>query len=303
MSAFQFRTDEAVRHAVHRIARHEIGAMLSELKAGPRGRTAVHEARRSSKRLRALVRLLRDSMGEKRYRRENTMLRDAVRPLAPVRDAEAIVHILDALTEHFAGEVRSRVFDHLRKALQMRLRTVRTAPSARAAMRRSAALGARVRSRLAQVTIHDGGWRALGPGLFRIYARARAAKRRADDDPSIEHLHEWRKRSKDLRYALDLLEPTWPSVVKALADEVHALTDRLGDDQDLSRLERVVQDEPASCGTPEDRAALLGLIDVRRDELQAEARSLGERLYREKPKAFIIRVRGYWKAWGVQRGR
>src|SRR5262249_34951169 len=84
---------------------------------------------------------------------------------------------------------------------------------------------------------------------------------------SIEHLHEWRKRSKDLRYALDLLEPTWPPVVKALADEVHALTDRLGDDQDLSRLDRVLRDEPASFGTPEDRAPLRGLTTVRRDAL------------------------------------
>jgi len=303
MSAFQFRTDESVRHAVHRIAGHEIGTMLAELKAGPRGRTAVHEARRSSKRLRALVRLVRDGIGEKAYWRGNTLLRDAVRPLSPVRDAEAIVHILDVITEHFAGEVRSRVFDHLRKTLQLRLRAARTAPSARAAMRRSAALGARVRTRLAEVTMRGGGWRALGPGVQRIYARARAAKRRVDDDPSAEHLHEWRKRSKDLRYALDLLEPTWPPVVKAFADELHALTDRLGDDHDLSRLEEVVHAEPASCGTPEDRAALLGLIDVRRDALQTDARRLGERLYREKPRAFVTRLRGYWKAWADERGR
>ena len=301
MSAFQFRPDESVRHAVHRIARHEIETMLAELKVGPRGRTAVHEARKSSKKLRALVRLVRDGIGEKTYRSENTTLRDAVRPLSPVRDAEALLHILDVITEHFAGEVRARMFDHLRKTLQTRLRAIRAAPSTRAAMRRSAALVARVRSHLAKVAIRDGGWQALGPGLHRIYARARAAKRQVDDDPNVEHLHEWRKRSKDLRYALELLEPTWPPVVKAFADEGHALTDRLGDDQDLARLEQVIHAEPASCGTPEDRAALLGLIDVRRDELQAEARSLGERIYREKPRAFITRHRGYWRGWREQR--
>src|SRR5262249_61355037 len=110
-----------------------------------------------------------------------------------------------------------RVFAPLRRTLQRRLRAVRMAPSARSAMRRSGALGARVRSHLADVAIRRGGWPALGPGLRRIYARARAAKRQVDDDPSVENLHEWRKRSKDLRYSLHLLQPTLPPGGEALA--------------------------------------------------------------------------------------
>ena len=88
MSSFEVRPGESVLHAVRRIARHEIDDMLMHLRAGPRRHEAVHEARKSSKKLRALVRLMRDAIGEKRYRRENTTLRDAVRPLAAMRDAE-----------------------------------------------------------------------------------------------------------------------------------------------------------------------------------------------------------------------
>jgi len=164
-------------------------------------------------------------------------------------------------------------------------------------MRHAAALVARVGSRLAQLPVGREGWRALESGVRRIYTRARAASRRADDDPSVERLHEWRKRSKDLRYVLELLEPIWPPVMKPFVDEAHELTDRLGDDHDLSQLERLVRLEPASCGASEDCAALLGLIEVRRSELQADARRLGARLYREKPRAFPARLGGYWRAW------
>jgi len=83
MSSFRLKDDESVQHAVSRIARHEIDAMRAQLRAGPARREAIHEARKSSKKLRAVVRLMRDAIGEKSYRRENATLRDAVRPLRP----------------------------------------------------------------------------------------------------------------------------------------------------------------------------------------------------------------------------
>jgi CHAD domain-containing protein len=295
--SFEVESGETVSHAVRRIARHEIDGMLAELRAGPGRRDAVHEARKSSKKLRALVRLVRDEIGEKTYRLENATFRDAVRPLSSVRDAEALVRSLDLLAERFAEEVRPRTFGRLRKVLPARLRALRKAAGTRAAMRHAAALVARARSRVGKWTIRHDGWEALERGVARIYARARAARRCAVDDPSVEHLHEWRKRSKDLRYVLELLEPIWPPVMKAFAGQTHELTDHLGDDHDLAELERLVLAEPDSCGAPEDCAAVIGLIDVRRAELRARALRLGARLYVEKPRAFVVRLRGYWAAW------
>ena len=243
MSSFRLKDDESVQHAVSRIARHEIDAMRAQLRAGPARREAIHEARKSSKKLRAVVRLMRDAIGEKSYRRENATLRDAVRPLAPLRDAEALLHSLDLLAEHFAGEVRPRAFDRLRRTLRARVRGVQRVVHPRATMRKASACVGRVRARLAEWAIRPRGWAAIEPGLVRIYARARAAKRLADDDPSVEHLHEWRKRSKDLRYAIEIFEPIWSPIMKVFAYEAHELTDRLGDDHDLAQLERLVRTE------------------------------------------------------------
>ena len=296
MSSFEVRPGESVLHAVRRIARHEIDDMLMHLRAGPRRHEAVHEARKSSKKLRALIRLVRDAIGEKRYQRENTTLRDAVRPLAAMRDAEVLAHSLDQLAERFAAEISPGAFDALRNRLQSRVRAMRAATHTRVAMRRASVLVARVRSRLPKWDVRDRGWPVIRPGLRRIYGRARAARRRASDDPSTEVLHEWRKRSKDLRYVHEFIEPLWPPVMKAVADELHVLTDRLGDDHDLAQLERLVSADPRSCGAS-DCAALLGLIGVRRGELQAEARRLGERLFTEKSRAFVARLEGYWTAW------
>jgi hypothetical protein len=42
---------------------------------------------------------------------------------------------------------------------------------------------------------------------------------------------------------------------------------------------------------------LLGLVDQRRIELQAQAKPLGQRLYAEKPKHLVRRLSGYWDVW------
>jgi hypothetical protein len=48
---------------------------------------AVHQARKSTKRVRAVLRLVRADLGEKIYKYENQTLRDAARRIAPVRDS------------------------------------------------------------------------------------------------------------------------------------------------------------------------------------------------------------------------
>jgi hypothetical protein len=42
---------------------------------------------------------------------------------------------------------------------------------------------------------------------------------------------------------------------------------------------------------------LFASVSERQDELADEAISVGERVYAEKPKAFVGRMRSYWMAW------
>jgi hypothetical protein len=44
----------------------------------------------------------------------------------------------------------------------------------------------------------------------------------------------------------------------------------------------------------------MALIDERRSELQMTARLLGERVYAEKPAAFMSRFQNYWQTWRTE---
>jgi CHAD domain-containing protein len=267
---------------------------------GPRDE-AVHEARKSFKKVRAVLRLVRPEAGAKSYRAENTCFRDAGRPLTEVRDARILIETLDKLTEHFHEHLAGRSFGDVRKALQAHLRTVRKRVLDE--QNAFAVVGEAVREARERVkgwADVPNKWSAVGKGLADTYRRARDAFEDASANPTVAKLHEWRKQAKYLRYQLEVLRPLWPERLEELAHEADRMGELLGDDHDLAVLRQTLTDDPERFGDEGDREMLLALIDRRRAELTQEAMLLGGRFFQERPRDFARRLKGYWKAWRAQ---
>src|SRR5687767_12860166 len=141
---------------------------------------AVHETRKSIKRLRALLRLYRGALGHALYVREDARLRDIARALGGARDAVALREGFARLLESAPAADRSRLADH-RAALE---RVLDDEPRANkdelVAMLHAArdALGA-LRERAPSFTVEKTGWSAIAPGFRRTYARGRRHLSRA----------------------------------------------------------------------------------------------------------------------------
>jgi CHAD domain-containing protein len=154
-----------------------------------------------------------------------------------------------------------------------------------------------VRAELEEARVRSASWKydterfeALRPGLERIYRRGRRSMRAAADEPSDEHLHEWRKRAKDVWHTLQILRPAAPKRMKARARRAHRLSDLLGDDHDPAVLREHVAHAEVAFGHEGTRAALLSVIDRRRGSLQREALKLGAKVYGRRPKSFARSV-------------
>src|SRR5215211_2946841 len=280
--AYRFLGGQAVADALARIARGRIDHALDEL----RGKTdsspedAVHEARKDMKKLRAVLRLARDELGDDVYRRENECFREAARKLSGVRDADVMLGTLSGLDGSFR---------ELRRALKQHRRGADRADASAEVI----AVLEEAHGRVDEWPLERDDFEALEGGLRRIYRRGRRAWRAVEEEPDTEILHEWRKREKDLWYHLTLFRESWPPVLKPTADEAHELSDRLGDDHDHAVLSEWAHDRF-------DDEALAGLdsaVAARREGLQREALQLGRRLYAERPRALVRRVGGYWEAW------
>lgn len=254
---------------------------------------AVHGARKDMKKLRTVLRLLRDELGGKRYKRENARFRDAARALSETRDAEAKLGTLDALAEHEDGlpedAVASwrKIIDRDREA------------AANAACDESAIAEAisQIEAGLEEIEgweIEGDSWQLIDRALIRTYRRGRRAKEAAAKSRSEGGFHEWRKRAKDLWYELRLLSCAWSGPLEATAEEAHRLTDLLGDHHDLAVLREDLRQRNLGEG---ETVALEAAIGRRQEELAAAAFPLGRRLYAERPQDFNRRLRRYWEAW------
>jgi hypothetical protein len=71
----------------------------------------------------------------------------------------------------------------------------------------------------------------------------------------------------------------------------------LGDDHDLTMLEKTVTEEAADLGGDGAVSRLRELIDRRRGELQKSAFELGRRIYHDGPRATMDRIRAWRKTW------
>ena len=286
--AYRLRRGEDTGDGVRRIARGQLDLAGERLDAGAGARGdldgAVHETRKAFKRLRALVRVGRDALGDEAYRRENTIFRDAGRQLSSARDAAVLVQTLDALTARYRDELDDDAFAGLRDALAAEAAAAsRALADDRTAVDEVQGTLEAARRRVGGWPLPDDGARHARAGLrAHLPSRPARAEGRAQRTPSTENLHELRKRAKDLWHAAQILRPAAPKPMKQLARRAHALSDVAGDDHDLAVLRAAARERHATLA-PGELALLERLIARRRRRLQSKALAQGRRLYARKP--------------------
>lgn len=297
---FSLDPAESLADGIRRIAHEQLTSAAHALTEGS-GEVDddIHSARKAMKRMRGLLRLIRSDLGERDFLLENVACRDAARQLASLRDATVVVATLDSLTKDLDAEGQ-RANACWREALEARRRRSWDATTSAA---REQAIDDVVAHTLAVDTRVDGwrlkgGWKMVDAGVGGVYRRGRQEFDECRWRPSVERLHQWRKRVKYLYYQTQILSPLWPTMMKAWHAELDRLGDLLGDDHDLAVLADALR-----AGAAEDIVTepLLVQISHRRHALQREALLLGARIYGERPRDLARRLRSAWDAWKEER--
>jgi CHAD domain-containing protein len=288
---FRLAPDEGAADGLRRIARGQIELATDRLQSGDDVGEAVHEARKSFKRMRAVVRLARDPLGDEVYRRENHAYRDTGRELSAARDAQVLSETLDDLMRRYRKEIDDHAFAGLRESLARDAEAAheRIAADAGAVEEVRTSLDA-ARDRIATWPLpEDGDASVFAAGFDRIYRRGRAALKAAERERSDENMHELRKRAKDLWHASQVMRPASPRRMKRLARRAHALSDLLGDDHDLAVLHAAARERYRTLRRGE-LALIRALIGRRRERLQRDALACARRVYGPKPAAWRKRL-------------
>ena len=297
---YRLRQGESVPAGVRRMVAEQLDKAVEHLGCPDGKRDAhIHEARKATKRLRALVRLVRCGLGDEVYALENQCYRDAGQRLSGLRDATVLVETLDRLVEFLGNDVPKSRFARVRTWLMER-RDRAYVDSSNQVVQEVIAELVQARERLENWNLQREGWGGIRVGVQRIYARGRRDFAAAYALPSDEAFHDWRKQVKYLWYHTQILEPIWPPVMQALIEELDQLGELLGQDHDLAVLRTTVLAEFPRAGATATLMALEKRIDERRSRMQAQARLLGERIYLERPRDFTRRLGGYWRVWQAE---
>ena len=254
----------------------------------------VHAVRKRCKETRALARLLRVSHPDE-FRSFNDLARDASAQLSELRDSHALLATLRTLAGTDLA-ARSPGFAEVEQALSVAAEHSNDGVrSADPRLLRASDLLIEARVQVDHWKI-DKGFATLAEGAARNYRQGRNALRAARRKPTDEHLHEWRKRSKQLWYHTRFFRSLAPSVLRPSIEQLDALSDALGDDHDLAVLNERLRTDPESYGGKAAAAEVIALAAPHRRVLQERSLRLGATLYAETPDAYRERLQSYWRS-------
>lgn len=297
---FAIEPSAQVQPQVRRVARSRIDRALTELdgletKSPTEIEDGVHDVRKRCKEVRALARLVRESLGADGSN-FNDMVRDAANELSSIRDAHAVQATLQDLLDAWDHD-----YDNDADVATVRLALADAAAEATMTLGdndprigKASELLVAARRRVRRWEIDEGSaW--LGAGISSSYKRGRRGLRQARRRPDDDRMHEWRKSVKTLWYQVRLIEGAAPSVLTPLVSQLDHLADALGDDHDLSVLVARLEADPGSFGGKKPVKKVARIARDQQRDLRRRAFRLGESVYAETTRAFVARLDCYWQ--------
>lgn len=268
---------------------------LTEQPQGPH--TAIHEARKTLKRLRALCRLISD--GDTRFcERETVRLRDAARHLASGREAAAFAETARWLVSLARSADETALVSRIATALEAR---------------RDALSDADVEQQIALAVIdcraamEDASEFSLPDSRKKMAKRVAGSWQRAlrhgrrtlsplTVDAEADAFHELRKSIQRLNAYHDLLRPLWPQAMIARQDKLRTLIDTLGRENDLAGIAALMGHEPQHFGEAIEQVVFQRILSRRRQALRLVALQQAAKIFAADPQEDARRIEALWRA-------
>jgi CHAD domain-containing protein len=285
MKEFVLKYKEAADEDIKRILNDQISIAVSHLIGETESDfdESIHDSRKCMKRIRAVLRLIRDDIGKRKYMKENFFFRDINRNLSELRSINANIETLVKLESDKSVALKPLI-DHfigLKEKIIYKLCLEDDRPGKAVKMLEKG------RKRTGRIIIKNKDFEILFPGLIRVFYQCLNTMVLATSKPTKSNLHEWRKKVKYLYYQLQVLEPVIPGELVAYTPELDKLADYLGDDHDLAELGDSLRGNPYVPAESNKSDSIYNIIDKKRQDIQKLFFSLAGEIFNERLKSSI----------------
>jgi CHAD domain-containing protein len=273
----------------------QLEAAIDELgEAGdPESDDAIHDARRRVKKIRAIIRLVRPVL-DKTSRAVDADLRTVSGLLAPVSDGRGIIETLNHIADRYRRTLPPRILAAARDGLLRREAETDREANERGLIQLAAGTLRADRKRVKHWEVSADGFRAVAPGLEESYRRARRLMIQSWSKPKASNFHAWRQHVKDHWFHLRLIQQRCGFHLVSYERQIELLDGVLGEYHNVILLRDVFVTEEQ---LPRDEVARCMRVVARYQRaLRRHSQSIGVRVYSERPREFVRRVRRLWQS-------
>lgn len=296
MKGFRISKRESVSGNIRRILLEQIDYIIAHCESEQENiHKSIHEIRKSIKRIRAVLRMVREEIGYSSYYRENVFYRDRNRGTSDLRTYNVLVLTLEEVMKNLGGKVPREELEQLTGPIREKREALLSGVMSDDRMLRQLGKDFRkARKRLEDLPVDNEGFEVFYGGMFRIYRQGKEYLHSVKENPDVHLLHDMRKRMKYLWYQVEILRPIYPATLKAFANSLENITEKLGIYHDLAVLEEYLGEHDGGLETVL-RQTLLDACAFRREGLLPGIIRMSEAAYSEKPEAFMHRMQEYWR--------
>ncbi len=258
-----------------------IGDYAAQQDAAANPERAVHEFRKSVRRLRALLRLMEGFVGVDAYERARETLRDLHRATSAWRDRHVVNDVLSGLEQLDSGAKSANMIESLRANI-----TLQPPPAAaviQPVLDEGCAELAELPSVLAGAMPRQLRWQAVDDGLATCYRRARRRWRDVTRHDDSDAIHELRKRVKEVTYQIELFSGLGGGRIQRRRKRFADLSERLGQVSDLIVLRSYIGEHAKPDA---ERRRLLKAVAAAQTLHTKRALKRADRLFEESPREY-----------------
>lgn len=289
--AYRFKLKEPIRKGVRRIGVAQIGRAIKLLSAGQDQNAEIHGARKAIKRTRALLRLVKPSISRRDFDELNGGLRDVAARLSGARDRHVMIETLHKLQAAAGKGVSAAKFNTLIRHFSSADGKSEAFAPPETIADAIAGLSAQ-RDQLADLECDGTGFEIIEEGLSAGYRAGREAFDIAYAGGDDETFHDLRKGLQLHWRHMSLLARAWPEFFDVRVSAARELSQILGDEHDLSVL--IAYLNGLTADTIVDPETIISLATERRNVLRTAAEGRTARIYAERPRDFVQRIKIYW---------
>lgn len=293
--AFRLKLGPRLEKDARRLLVEQIDKAEAELAGHGDAPRAIHETRKSMKRIRSLLRLLKPGLRRAWFAQEDERFRDIARALSQLRDNHVIIETLAKL-EQASDENTKDALAAARAAFAQKTLAAGPVADQKAVVTGALAGLAAARTSAEKLHIAPARIETLAEGLAQVYRDGKRQFKEQRAHPTDEGLHDLRKSIQHHWRHLQILSAGWPELYEVRITTAKSLAEQLGTDHDMSVLAAAVQALPPRALPARQRTAVIQRARQEQDSIRRAYVPLAFRLFAESPEEIARAAVRHWAA-------